>query len=159
MSKPTNATKLRFVLRDEVAEYGPKTVLDTPERIYDFFRQVIRTDENFETNKEHLFVVAVDARLRLIGYNVVSVGTVNETTAHPREILRPVIVAAAHAFILIHNHPSGDPSPSRADEMVTRRIVEAAGLMQIHLLDHVVCGAPAPGRTGYYSFREAGLIP
>jgi len=100
----------------------------------------------------------VDTRLRLIGYTVVSVGTVSETSAHPREILRPVIVAAAHGFILLHNHPSGDASPSRADEMITRRIVEAAGIMQLHLLDHVICGTPAPGRTGYYSFREAGLI-
>lgn len=160
MSKPTNPpVKLRFVLRDEVPEYGSKTPLDTPEKIYEFFRSVIRTDESFEPSKEHVFVIAVDTRLRLIGYNVVSVGTVSETNAHPREILRPVIIAAAHGFVLLHNHPSGDASPSRADEIVTRRIVEAAGLMQLHLLDHVICGKPSPGRTGYYSFREAGMIP
>jgi len=61
--------------------------------------------------------------------------------------------------VAIHNHPSGDPSPSRADEMVTRRLVEAATLMQVRFLDHVIIGKPSPGRTAYYSFREAGLVP
>ena len=76
-----------------------------------------------------------------------------------QEILRPVITRGAYGFILIHNHPSGDPSPSRADELITRRIVEAAKLMQVCFLDHVIIGRPSPGRAAYYSFREAGLVP
>jgi DNA repair protein RadC len=85
-------------------------------------------------------------------------GTVSETTAHPREILRPVITRGAHGFVLIHNHPSGDPSPSRADEVVTRRIAEAAKMMQVEFLDHVIIGRPSQGRSAYYSFREAGVV-
>jgi DNA repair protein RadC len=73
--------------------------------------------------------------------------------------LRPVITRGAYGFVLIHNHPSGDPSPSRADEMVTRRLVEAAELMQVKFLDHVIIGRPSPGRAAFYSFRSAGLIP
>jgi DNA repair protein RadC len=58
----------------------------------------------------------------------------------------------------MHNHPSGDPSPSRADEAITRRINEAATLLQIRLIDHVIVGEPSPGRQPYFSFRECGLI-
>jgi DNA repair protein RadC len=59
---------------------------------------------------------------------------------------------------MVHNHPSGDPSPSEADMRLTRRILEASRILQINLLDHVIVGAPAPGRNGYFSFREGGVI-
>jgi DNA repair protein RadC len=58
----------------------------------------------------------------------------------------------------MHNHPSGDPGPSRADEAITRRINEAATLLQVRLIDHVIIGEPSPGRKPYFSFRECGLI-
>lgn len=128
--------------------------LDSPELIHEFFAPQLR-----HLPHEQVVVAVVDTRLRHIGTTVVSQGGVSESAAHPREILRPVITRGAHGFILIHNHPSGDPSPSRADEMVTRRLVEAAALMQVHFLDHVIIGKPQPGRAAYYSFREAGLVP
>ena len=88
----------------------------------------------------------------------VSKGTLNESLAHPREIFFPVIARAAHSFILVHNHPSGDPQPSEADLRLTRRISEAARILQIQLLDHVIIGQPMNGRQGYFSFKEAGTI-
>lgn len=127
--------------------------LDTPELIYDFFAPQLR-----HLAQEQVLVAVVDTRLRHIGTTVVSMGTVSESTAHPREILRPVITRGAHGFIVIHNHPSGDPSPSRADELVTRRLMDAAKMMQVEFLDHVIIGKPSQGRCGYYSFREAGLV-
>ncbi len=127
--------------------------LDTPERIHEFFAPQMR-----HLVQEQVVVAVVDARLRHIGTNVVSIGTVNESNAHPREILRPVITRGAHGFVLIHNHPSGDPSPSRADEIITRRLIDAASLMQVLFLDHVIIGRPSPGREPYFSFREAGMI-
>jgi DNA repair protein RadC len=127
--------------------------LDTPELIHDFFAPQMR-----HLAQEQVVVATLDTRLRHIGTTVVSVGTVSESAAHPREVLRPVITRGAHGFILIHNHPSGDPSPSRSDETVTRRLVEAAALMQVRFLDHVIIGRPAPGRSPYFSFREAGVI-
>jgi DNA repair protein RadC len=130
------------------------TPLDSPERIHEFFAPQVR-----HLAQEQVIVAVVDTRLRHLGTTLVSVGTVSESNAHPREILRPVITRGAHGFVLIHNHPSGDPSPSRADEMVTRRLVEAASLMQVRFLDHVIIGKPSPGRTAYFSFREAGLVP
>lgn len=144
-----------FELGTRVArEQLRSTPLDSPELIHEFFGPQLR-----HLTQEQVVVAVVDTRLRHVGTTVVSVGSVSESTAHPREILRPVITRGAHGFILIHNHPSGDPSPSRADEMVTRRLVEAATLMQVHFLDHVIIGKPSPGRAAYYSFREAGLVP
>lgn len=130
------------------------TQLDCPELIHEFFAPQLR-----HLTQEQVVVAVVDTRLRHIGTTVVSIGTVNESNAHPREILRPVITRGAHGFVLIHNHPSGDPSPSRADEVVTRRLVEASSLMQVCFLDHVIIGKPSPGKSPYFSFREAGLVP
>ena len=152
------APKLRFVVNDGGVSYGKKPSMDTPEKINQFYRETISADVNFESGKEHVVVLLLSSRLELIGYNIVSVGTVSEASAHPREVLRPVLMAGAYGFCLLHNHPSGDPSPSRADEMITRRMVEAAQTMQLKFLDHVICGVPSPGRSAYYSFREAGLI-
>jgi len=127
--------------------------LDTPELIHEFFAPQMR-----HLTQEQVLVAVLDARLRHIGTTMVSMGTVSESNAHPREILRPVITRGAHGFVLIHNHPSGDPSPSRADETVTRRLAEAAKLMQVVFLDHVIIGRPSPGRAPYFSFREAGVL-
>ena len=144
-----------FELGSRVArEQVHNAPLDSPERIHELFAPQLR-----HLTQEHVVVAVVDTRLRHLGTAVVSVGTVSESNAHPREILRPVITRGAHGFVLIHNHPSGDPSPSQADEQVTQRLVEAASLMQVRFLDHVIIGKPSPGRTAYYSFREAGLVP
>jgi DNA repair protein RadC len=128
--------------------------LDTPELIYDFFGPQLS-----HLAQEQVVCATVDSRLRHIGTTVVSMGTVNESSAHPREVLRPVITRGAYGFVLIHNHPSGDASPSAADQKITARIVEASHLMQVKFLDHVIIGRASPGRLPFYSFRSAGLIP
>lgn len=144
-----------FELGTRVAREQLRDVsLETPELIHNFFGPQLR-----HLSQEQVMVAVLDTRLRHVATTVVSVGTVNDSSAHPREILRPVITRGAYGFILIHNHPSGDPSPSRADEIVTRRMVEAAKLMQVCFLDHVIIGRPSPGRAPYYSFREAGVVP
>lgn len=137
------------VAREQVRD----TPLDSPEAIHDFLAPQLG-----HQSQEHALVLLLDARLRHTGTVPVSLGSVSETIAHPREILRPVIVQAAYGFILAHNHPSGDPTPSRADERLTRRLIEAAELMQLRFLDHVIIGRPSPGRSPWYSFREAGIV-
>jgi DNA repair protein RadC len=107
---------------------------------------------------EKLLVALLDTRLRHAGTVEVSAGSLTETSAHPREILRPVITRGAYGFVIIHNHPSGDPAPSRQDEIFTRRMIEAADLLQLRLLDHLIVGRPDAGRTPYYSFRESGIV-
>lgn len=127
--------------------------LDSPERIHEMFAPQIA-----HLPQENVVVATLDSRLRHIGTNIVSVGTVSESSAHPREILRPVLSRGGFGFVLIHNHPSGDPTPSNADCRITRRIAEAAELMQLRFMDHVVIGRPSAGRLPYFSFREAGLV-
>ena len=94
----------------------------------------------------------------MIKVATVSQGSVNESLAHPREVFKPAIVLSAYSFIMVHNHPSGDPSPSEADLRLTRRINEGSRILQINLLDHVIIDAPAPKRNSYFSFKEAGII-
>ena len=94
----------------------------------------------------------------MIKVATVSQGSVNESLAHPREVFKPAIVLSAYSFILVHNHPSGDPSPSEADLRLTRRILEGSRILQINLVDHVIIGSPAAGRSSYFSFKEGGVI-
>ena len=131
---------------------------DSPENLHRFWLEVIARQPDHEPDKENVVVVVMNTRLRPYAWHRVSVGTVSESHCHPREIFRPVIAAGAFGFAIMHNHPSGEPSPSQADHAVTRRINEAAALLQIRFLDHVIVGEPAPGRTPYFSFREAGLV-
>ena len=102
--------------------------------------------------------ILLDTKLRPFGYHIVSVGTINETIAHPREIFRAAIVGAAYGIVLMHNHPSGDPAPSNADRRMTSTMLEASSLLQINLLDHVINGASDGERLPFFSFRDAGLL-
>jgi DNA repair protein RadC len=132
--------------------------VDAAERIYRFYRDVVEKDRGYEPEKEHVVVLALNSRTRLMGWHLVSIGGFSGAPCHPREVLRPVIVRGAHSFVLCHNHPSGDPSPSLADEAVTRRMKEASEILRVSMIDHVIIGRPSPGRNPYYSFREAGFL-
>lgn len=127
--------------------------IDTPELVYELLAPEMRV-----LHKESLRVVLLDTRYHLVRIQEVSLGSVNESIAHPRDVFRPAVIASAYALIVVHNHPSGDPSPSQADHSLTRRLAEAAELLQIKLLDHIIIGAPAPGREPYFSFKEAGVL-
>ena len=127
--------------------------MNTPAQIFELLGAEMR-----QLGQESLRVVLLDSKLRLLRVEQVSLGSLNECLAHPREILRPAVLHNAFAFILVHNHPSGDPSPSDADRRVTIRIAEAAKMLQVTFFDHVIVGSPAENRAPYFSFREAGVI-
>jgi DNA repair protein RadC len=127
--------------------------MDRPELIYELLGAEMRA-----LDRESLRAVLLDTKHRLLRVEQISLGTLNESIAHPREVFRPVLLHAAYAFVLVHNHPSGDPTPSEADRRLTRRLVEAAQLLQVRLLDHIIVGAPADGRLPYFSFAEAGMM-
>lgn len=127
--------------------------VDSPELVYDLLAAEMRT-----LHKESLRVILLDTRYHLVRIEEVSLGSVNESIAHPRDVFRPAVISSAYAVIVVHNHPSGDPSPSQADHSLTRRLAEAAELLQIKLLDHIIIGAPAPGRPAYFSFKETGVL-
>ncbi len=128
--------------------------VDSPERVY----ELLGTEMSL-LKRESLRAVLLNTRHGLLRIEEISLGTLNESCAHPREIFRPAIVHAAHAFILVHNHPSGDPSPSAQDRHLTRQLQEAARVVQIAFLDHVIIGRPGEHEPGYFSFREAGIFP
>jgi DNA repair protein RadC len=109
-------------------------------------------------HKESLRVILLDTRYHLIRIEEVSIGSVNESIAHPRDVFRPAVVSSAYAVIVVHKHPTGDPSPSQTDHSLTRRLAEAAELLQIKLLDHIIIGAPSEQGAGYFSFKEAGVL-
>ncbi|MBS4022944.1 MAG: DNA repair protein RadC [Dethiobacter sp.] len=103
--------------------------------------------------REHFLIVLLDTKHKLMGLEEISIGSLNASLIHPREVFRPAIQKACACIILVHNHPSGDPTPSREDLDVTKRLTEAGRLVGIEVLDHVVIG---DGR--YISFREKGLL-
>jgi DNA repair protein RadC len=111
---------------------------DNPESVYNAFGPEMRAFD-----REVLAVALLNTRFRLIKFEKLSLGTVNETLAHPREILKPALIHSAYAFVLIHNHPSGDATPSDTDRRLTRTVSLAASTMQIQFLDHLIMGAPA----------------
>jgi len=128
-------------------------LLDTPERIFDAFGS-----EFMALRQESIRALYLDARLRLIRDEEITRGSVSECMAHPREIFRQAIIHSAYAVVVLHNHPSGDPAPSASDIRITRSLREAAALLQINLIDHVILGSPDGGRVPYYSFKEAGHL-
>jgi DNA repair protein RadC len=127
--------------------------LDHPEAVYQLLGAEMR-----QLDRESLRVVLLNTRFRLIAISEVSKGTLNESLAHPREIFKPAISHSAYAFVLVHNHPSGDPTPSDVDLRLTRRVSECARLLQIQFLDHLIVGSPQPDRPGYFSFKEAAIL-
>jgi DNA repair protein RadC len=109
---------------------------------------------------EKFWVLCLNRRNRLRKRVEISSGTATAALAHPREVFRSAIRESASAVVCVHNHPSGDPSPSAADIQLTRQLREAAAAVDIPLLDHVIIGRRGadPLGRGYYSFREAGLL-
>lgn len=127
--------------------------IDSPERVFQLLGTEMRS-----LSKESLRVVLLDTRYQLMRVEEISRGTVNESIAHPRDIFEPVVTAVAYAFVLVHNHPSGDPAPSEADRRLTTRLAEGARLLQVQMLDHVILGWADNGRSPWFSFKQAGLL-
>lgn len=135
---------------------GEEIRLDRPDNVAAYLRSAF--DEN--PMQEAFYCVYLDRKNHPLGRHLITLGTVDSTVVAPREVFRGAILASASAIVVAHNHPSGDPAPSQADLRVTRTLREAAKILQIELLDHVVVGdvkADPQGR-GLYSFREAGLL-
>lgn len=106
-------------------------------------------------DREHFVVALLDRKNRLIGLNLVAVGSLTATIVHPRELFKAAILANASALVLCHNHPGSDVAPSREDRDITRRLVRAGDLMGIPILDHVILG---DGTEAYFSFTDHHLL-
>ena len=114
--------------------------VNTPQRAAKYWSSVVKGQSWFDTNKEHLVVLILSAKYDIQGYSLISIGSVNETIAHPREIFRAAVASGAYGIAVMHNHPSGDPTPSEADIKVTRDLIRAGQLLKIDVVDHVIIG-------------------
>jgi len=103
--------------------------------------------------REHFLVLLLNARHEVIGRETVSIGSLNASIVHPREVFKPAVLASAASVILVHNHPSGDPEPSEEDLTITKRLVEAGELLGIQVLDHVIVAS-----RGVVSLRSRQII-
>jgi DNA repair protein RadC len=150
------ALQSAFTLAARMAQeiQGEALLLDTPERVADFLR-----DENRNYNVEHFQTVLLNSRRKLIKVHDISTGLVDSILVHPREVFRQAIEANATSLVLVHNHPSGDPTPSESDIRVTRDLIRAGQLLKIEVADHIILGQRTGGNEkGYFSMREMGLF-
>lgn len=146
------AFRLASNMAKEIRQEAP--LLDSAERVADLLRE-----ENRGYHVEQLQVLLLNTRRRLIQVEKLSQGTLDSTLFHPREVFRSAILANAHALILVHNHPSGDPTPSEADIKATRDIIRAGQLLKIDVLDHVILGRRTDSRAhDWVSLREMGYF-
>jgi DNA repair protein RadC len=124
-------------------------VISTPEDVVAVCAPQLRG-----VDKEHFWVMALNTKNRLIKMVEVSVGSLNASIVHPRELFREAVRASAASVIAVHNHPSGDPTPSGADIQLTSRLVKAGDVLGIEMLDHVVIGDGG----NHASLRDLGLM-
>ncbi len=135
-------------------EHFMNTPLETSKDIYELLGQEMRPLAH-----ESVRLVLVSAKLRLLRVLEIHQGTMDSVSANLRLILRGFLSSEAYAFFLVHNHPSGDPTPSAADLAFTRKLRDACVLMELNFYDHVIIGQPSAERpSGYYSFREGGVM-
>jgi len=143
--------EVSFVLKED----GPATKLEKPELVCEYMKDAFVNPE-----QESFWVISLNRYNYPKARQMISLGTATSTLAHPREIFRAACMASATAIICVHNHPSGNPTPSGADITITRQIREAGNILGIPILDHIVMGQldMDPLCKGYYSFRENGLL-
>ncbi len=133
------------LLREGFTAYSGRVKLDGQQKAIEFLSQAMAF--LMDSPVEQLWVLSADTKLKPIGLHHISSGTLDASLVHPRNIFQPLLLANAAAFFLIHNHPSGDPEPSRQDHEITTRISKVAELIGIQLLDHIIVG-----------HNEAGII-
>ena len=125
-----------------------KPVIRAPQDVSDLLMTRLR----YET-REHFMIVLLSTKNHVLAIPTISIGSLNASIVHPRELFHEAINHSAAAVILVHNHPSGDPTPSREDIRLTKKLMEAGEILEIHVLDHVIIGD-----NKYVSLKELGII-
>ena len=119
-----------------------------PESVIKAIRASIR-----DKAKEHFKLILLNTRNKIIGISTISIGTLNTSLVHPREVFKEAIIHNAMSVVLAHNHPSGDPEPSEDDLTITRRLVEAGKILGVEVIDHIIIS-----KNGFFSFKDKGLM-
>ena len=139
-----------------VSVKGP--AIRDPESAYRLLRPVMSAATSGDS-QETFFTLLLDTKNKVIGSPVECLrGLLDTCPVHPREVMREAVRQSAASVILAHNHPSGDPTPSKEDCDITRRLVEAAKILGIRIVDHVICGRPSDMTPGFVSLREKNLV-
>ena len=141
-----------MLVRDQTLPFEAGALSNSREA-QSILRKLIKTCG--QSDREQFCVALLNNKNEVIGLNIVSVGAVSYAHVHPREVLKPAILASATAMILCHNHPSEDLSPSREDESITARIVKAAHILGIKVHEHLIISMWG---ERYFSFADAGII-
>jgi DNA repair protein RadC len=145
--KTIKAVYETMTVNDSITDYlKPYTRYNSASQVYDTF-SFLRHE-----CKEWFLSLHLDGKNRVICIDIVSTGSLNQSIVHPRETFKTALLSSAAAIILIHNHPTGDPTPSSEDLEVARRLREAGDLIGIKVLDHIIIVST------YYSFEERGVI-
>ena len=144
-------TKYRLELvKEESHKYEVETRISCPKDIYEVLTKVCR----IQCNAEEVFIlITLNIKNIVTGYFEVHRGTINTSLAHPREVFKRALLNNASDIIVAHNHPSGDPNPSKEDIQITERLKEAGNLLGINLLDHIIVG-----EDKYISLKEKGVL-
>ena len=129
------------------------TVCETPDHAADYWRMHIATHQYFNPECECLAVLLLNTRRKVKGHHIVSLGTQDTLLVHAREVFRLAVITAASALIVMHNHPSGESTPSEADIKVTRDLIRGGHVLKIEVLDHIVMG-----NGNRSSLRELGYF-
>ncbi len=126
--------------------------MKTPENVYHHIKKIFRKQDAIERDKEHFYLLILNSKNKIKCVDLITVGILNASLVHPREVYRRAIKEGASTIILAHNHPSGNSEPSEEDKEITTRLIEAGKIIGIELVDHVIIG------DKYMSFRESHLI-
>ena len=128
-------------------------ICEKPCQAAEYWRLHVATHPYYNPDCECFVVLMLNTRRRVRGHQLLTIGTMDTLLVSPREVFRAAVIACAGAVILMHNHPSGDPTPSEADIKVTRDLIRAGQLIKIEVLDHVIMGYDR-----HCSLREAGFF-
>ena len=131
-----------------------KQIISNPQAVHEVLSGVLSAESEIDRMKEHFWVIGLNTRCSIQYVDLASLGTLNASLVHAREVFRLAIFKAASSVILSHNHPSGDPEPSEDDLILTRRLAAAGNIIGIEVLDHIIIGDD----SSFYSFKERGII-
>jgi len=140
------------LVRDEHIKFE-QTRLSNPSQAQKVIQNLIYAQG--QPDREQFCVLLLDAKNKTIGLNIVSTGSLSSASVHPREVLKPAILANAAAMILAHNHPSGELTPSPQDKAITKKIIQASKIMGIAVHEHLIISMD---EDRYFSFADQGLI-
>ncbi len=137
-----------------IKENLKSAVVNNPEKVARLCREILSTEHETDQDREHFWVIGLNTRNQVKYIELASLGILNSSLVHPREVFRLAIQKAVCSLILCHNHPSGDPDPSQEDLNLTQKLVKAGEIISIPVLDHVVLGEDYT----YKSLKELGSL-